>query len=253
MMAELPPAFGCASPVTVRASDLAVLQLLLDPRKRVLVSDRFRDREPLLPDVIELQHQDVVLTAITAPPCLEHILDVQKVAELASSRGSQCRIRVATYERPPRSLAVTRPAPMTVGADNVAFGDFEAQSRHATSCRNEIGHHASFGATHVIEVECDDGCLAAVRAGRSTQEIKGVYAGGRSPSLTSRSDLATVLVTALAEVRLEAALAPMLAAALRVPAEELDREPPTALPAGADLPGGDWQPDGPKRANQWPL
>lgn len=253
MMAELLCAFCRAPPMTVRASDLAPLQLVLDPRKRVLVSNRFRDREPLLPYVIELQHEDVVLTAIGARPCLEHTLDVQKVAELARSRRRQCCVRVATYDRSPGSLTVTGSAPMTVGADHLAFGDFDAQSRHGGPCRHEIGDPGALGAAYVIEVEGDDRCLPAIRTRRATEYVEDVEARSGSPSLTSRRHLATVLGTAVAEVRLEAALAPMLAAALRMPTEELDWKPPTAFPAVEEFPGEDRQADCPKRANEWRL
>lgn len=120
---------------------------------------------------------------------------------------------------------------MAVRADDVALRNLLFEAFDGASGGGELTNGRTFDPANVIEVEHDKIPFAAVNARRTFEDCDDMAAGSGHPPGLSIMDLPSVKIASILEVGLEAALAPMLAPALGMLAEVLDRQPPIALAA----------------------
>jgi hypothetical protein len=101
-------AHGRLPPVAVRAPHLALTDLGVDRRDAAAVPRELRDRGALRPDVIELEHDGIALSAIDARVCAQEAQDVSQVPVDARIRARLRRLAGRDAPHPPRSAVLRR-------------------------------------------------------------------------------------------------------------------------------------------------
>jgi hypothetical protein len=117
MMAAGPLLADRPSPVAVRTSDLAFLDLMFERCDRTFAVGQLNYAATLDTDMIEIQHCRVILAAVDARGGLEVALQEAQVATAERPRI------VFDALLPPRACAPPGPSPVTVRAYELTGGD----------------------------------------------------------------------------------------------------------------------------------
>ena len=220
-------------PMTVRTADLALADLFVDRGETAPMPGKLCHRCALGPDVVELEHDGVSLSAIDARVSAQDIEDVREVPR-------DVRIRVRTRQDvrcrgAPPPAADGSPTAMAIRADDLTSGDLGVDGPRRGCARDQLRDARRLRA-EVIELEDDRVGLAAIDAGVLTKMVEYLRAQGSLSRQLGGVRLSSVCVASLAEVRGEAGPAPPLQA-VPVPIEALDRQVMPATAAKPQLPG----------------
>jgi len=219
------------APMTVRTPHLAFTDLGVDRRDAAAVPRELRDRRALRPDVIELEHDGIALSAIDARLSAQEAEDVSQVSVDARIRARPRRL--ACRDAPPSSPK-RGPAAMAVRANHLTARDLGVDD--APRCRvGEQSRDAGDLGPDVVELQDDGVMLAAFNARRSPKMVQEVLAQRLCSRKLRGARLATMERAARPEVPCEARPAPPLPPGAE-PVEAFGRQVMRAPPTPAQLP-----------------
>jgi hypothetical protein len=224
-------AHGRLPPVAVRAPHLALTDLGVDRRDAAAVPRELRDRGALRPDVIELEHDGIALSAIDARVCAQEAQDVSQVSVDARIRARPRRL--AGRDAPPSSPK-RGPAAMAVGANHLTARDLAIDD--PSRCRiGEQPRDARDLRPDVVELQDHGVTLAAFHARRPLKVVQEVLAQRLGSRQLRGVRLTTMKRAARPEVRREERPAPPLPPDAE-PVEAFRRQVMLAPPTPAQFP-----------------
>ena len=219
--------------MTVRTADLALAKLFVDRGETAPAPGKLGHRCALGPDVVELEHDGVALSAIHARVSAQDIEDVREVPRHVRIRV-RARRNVRCRGSPP--LATDGgPAAMAVRADDLTSRDLGVDRPHRR-CAGDQFRDARRLLAEVIELEDDRIGLSAIDARVMTEMVEHLCTERSVSGQFGGVRLSSVCVASLAEIRGEAGPTPPLQP-VAVPVEAFDRDVVTAPAAAAQVAG----------------
>jgi hypothetical protein len=186
--------------MAIRAADLALLDLGIDRGHAAAVPSQSGHGVALVANVIELEHDDIVLAAVSARTARE---DLVKMREVASDWRGRVRAVALFRSGSPPARPSSGPAPVAVCAHDLTSGDLGVDGCERRGLGDQCADSRDLLAD-VVELQDDRILLPAIDATALGEVIENMGLQGAMTTALRRLWLLAMKIAASAEVRSEA-------------------------------------------------